>query len=113
MRLILKAGLAMAASESSPRPIVVVTEGGPHIWAIVNALADRIGPVSVILESPESKKRLLVGRARRQGWVSAIGQLGTMVVTRFGKRFLAGAVRLPGRRSADGPILLLWPPHAT
>ncbi|RWL48023.1 MAG: formyl transferase [Mesorhizobium sp.] len=80
----------MAASESSTRPIVVVTEGGPHIWAIVNAIADRVGPVSVILEAPESKKRLLMGRARRQGWISAIGQLGTMVLTRLGKRFLAG-----------------------
>ncbi|RUT96200.1 formyl transferase [Mesorhizobium sp. USDA-HM6] len=85
----------MAASESSPRPIVVVSEGGPHIWAIVNALADRVGPISVILEDPESKKRLLLARARRQGWVSAIGQLGTMVLTRLGKRFLAGhAARL-------------------
>ncbi|MBZ9987301.1 formyl transferase [Mesorhizobium sp. BH1-1-5] len=80
----------MAALESNTRPVVVVTEGGPHIWAIVNALADRVGPVSVILESAESKKRLLIGRARRQGWVSAVGQLGTMVLTRLGKRFLAG-----------------------
>lgn len=80
----------MAASESNLRPIVVVTEGGPHIWAIVNAIADRVGPVSVVLETPESKKRLLLGRARRQGWISAVGQLGTMVLTRLGKRFLAG-----------------------
>ncbi|PBC03892.1 formyl transferase [Mesorhizobium sp. WSM3860] len=85
----------MATSESSPRRIVVVTEGGPHIWAIVNAIADRVGPVRVILETPESKKRLLLGRAHRQGWISAIGQLGTMVLTRLGKRFLAGhAARL-------------------
>ncbi|PBB94000.1 formyl transferase [Mesorhizobium sp. WSM3864] len=85
----------MATSESSPRRIVVVTEGGPHIWAIVNAIADRVGPVSVILETPESKKRLLLGRARRQGWISAIGQLGTMLLTRLGKRFFAGhAARL-------------------
>ena len=83
----------MEASGSSP--VVVVTEGGPHIWAIVNALADRLGPVSVILETPQSKKRLLLGRARRQGWISAVGQLGTMVLTRLGKRFLAGhAARL-------------------
>ncbi|OHV90494.1 formyl transferase [Mesorhizobium sp. ORS 3428] len=85
----------MAASEPGPRPVVVVTEGGPHIWAIVNALADRVGPVSVILETPESKKRLLLGRARRQGWISAIGQLGTMVLTRLCKRLFAGhAARL-------------------
>jgi len=80
----------MAPTQSDPRPIVVVTEGGPHIWAIVNAIADRIGPVSVILEMPESKKQLLLGRARRQGWISAVGQLGTMVLTRLGKRFLSG-----------------------
>ncbi|WP_137933168.1 formyl transferase [Mesorhizobium comanense] len=79
----------MAASESSPRPIVVVTGGGAHVWAIVNDIADRVGPVSVVLEVPESKKRLLLGRARRQGWISAIGQLGTMVLSRLGKRLLA------------------------
>jgi folate-dependent phosphoribosylglycinamide formyltransferase PurN len=85
----------MAESVSRTRPIVVVTEGGPHIWAIVNTLADRVGPVSVVLEAPESKKHLLLGRARRQGWISAIGQLGTMVLTRLGKRALAGhATRL-------------------
>ncbi|MER8604223.1 formyl transferase [Mesorhizobium sp. M1233] len=85
----------MALSKTNQRPIVVVTEGGPHIWAIVNAVADQLGPVSVILEAPESKKQLLLARARRQGWTSAIGQLGTMVLTRLGKRFFAGhAARL-------------------
>jgi folate-dependent phosphoribosylglycinamide formyltransferase PurN len=85
----------MASADKNNAVIVVVTEGGPHIWAIVNAIADRLGPVSVILESPESKKQLLLGRARRQGWFSAIGQLGTMVLTRLGKRFFAGhAARL-------------------
>lgn len=67
--------------------IVVVTEGGPHIWAIVNALADRFGRVTVILETPESKQALLTRRARKQGWLSAIGQLGTMALIRLGKRF--------------------------
>ncbi len=80
----------MASAIGKSTAIVVVTEGGPHIWAIVNAIVDRLGPVSVILESPESKKQLLLGRARRQGWFSAIGQLGTMVLTRLGKRFFAG-----------------------
>ena len=85
----------MASAIGKSTAIVVVTEGGPHIWAIVNAIADRLGPVSVILESPESKKQLLLGRARRQGWLLAIGQLGTMVLTRLGKRFFAGhAARL-------------------
>ncbi|UCI16848.1 formyl transferase [Mesorhizobium sp. B2-1-8] len=76
----------MAASQSNPRPIVVVTGGGAHVWAMINDLADRVGPVSVVLEIPESKKQLLRGRARRQGWISAMGQLGTMVLSRLGKR---------------------------
>jgi len=75
---------------AADRNIVVVTEGGPHVWAIVNTLADRFGTVTVILETPESKKALLMRRARRQGWVSAAGQLGTMVLVRLGKRFFAG-----------------------
>ena len=58
----------------SAREELVVTQGGPHIWAIVNVLADRVGPVSVILETPESKKRLLLGRARRQGKAHALGR---------------------------------------
>ena len=70
--------------------IVIVTEGGPHIWAIVNTLADSFGQITVILETPESKRALLTRRAQKQGWVSVIGQLGTMVLTRLGKRFFAG-----------------------
>ncbi|CCV07549.1 Formyl transferase domain protein [Mesorhizobium metallidurans STM 2683] len=80
----------MQSLKSDLPPIVVVTEGGPHIWAIINAVAGRLGSVSVILETPESKKKLLLGRARCQGWLQAIGQLGTMVLTRLGKRFFAG-----------------------
>jgi methionyl-tRNA formyltransferase len=75
--------------------IVVVTEGGPHIWAIVNSLADRFGDVTVIREAPESKKALLARRARKQGWVSVAGQLGTMVLVRLGKRlFVSRAARI-------------------
>lgn len=70
--------------------IVVVTEGGLHVQAIVNALADRFGEVTVIEETPESKKALLMRRARRQGWISVLGQLGTMILIRLGKRFFAG-----------------------
>jgi folate-dependent phosphoribosylglycinamide formyltransferase PurN len=70
--------------------IIIVTEGGPHIWAIVNAVTDRLGPVTVILETPESKAQLLRRRARRLGWFNVAGQVGTMVLTRLGKRFLAG-----------------------
>jgi methionyl-tRNA formyltransferase len=76
--------------DATPQQIVVVTEGGPHIWAIVNAVSDRLGPVTVILETPESKAQLLRRRARRLGWLQVAGQVGTMVLTKLGKRFLAG-----------------------
>ena len=78
----------MATAEKHA-PIVFVTEGGPHVWAIVNAVADRFGPVTVILEKPESKRRLLQRRARRLGWISAAGQFGTMILIRLAKRFNA------------------------
>ena len=70
--------------------IVIVTAGGPHVWAIVNAIQDRLGAVTVILEEPESKRRLLMRRARKLGWIEVAGQLGTMVFTRLRKLFLSG-----------------------
>lgn len=82
------------------RRIVVVTEGGPHIWALVNAMTDHFGPITVVEESPESKKALLARRARRQGWIAALGQLGTMVLVRLGKRFFAPRAERIERQAA-------------
>src|SRR4051794_11040016 len=86
--------------------IVVVTEGGRHIWGIVKAIAARFGHPTVILENPESKSALLRRRARRLGWISAAGQLGTMAAIR-------GAKLLMARRLAeleDGPDFDTSPP---
>ncbi|MEQ1950596.1 formyl transferase [Mesorhizobium sp. CN2-181] len=78
----------------TPRRVVIVTEGGLHIWGIVNAIAAHFGPPMVILEQPESKWAILKRRARRQGWISVAGQIGTMVIIRTSKvlsvRRLAG-----------------------
>ncbi|GAA2874399.1 folate-dependent phosphoribosylglycinamide formyltransferase PurN [Aminobacter niigataensis] len=73
-------------------PIVFVTEGGEHIWAIINSLTDRFGPFTVVLETPYAKRELLIRRARKLGWFSVIGQLGTMVLIRIGKRLLNGSI---------------------
>ena len=83
-----------------PRPsrIVVVTAGGPHVWIIVNAIRDRLGEATVILEDPESKKRLLLRRAGKLGWIEVAGQLGTMVFTRLRKLLLSSR----DRRSVAG-----------
>lgn len=84
------------------RPIVFVTEGGEHIWAIINSLTDRFGPISVVLETPYSKRELLVRRAKKLGWVSVAGQLGTMVFIRIAKRFLhSGIERLIAEENLD------------
>ena len=69
--------------------IVVVTAGGPHVWIIVNAIRDRLGEATVILEDPESKRRLLLRRAGKLGWIEVAGQLGTMVFTRLRKLLLS------------------------
>ncbi len=74
-------------------PIVFVTEGGPHIWAIANSLVDRFGPITVIQETPYSKRDLLMRRARKLGWVNVAGQLGTMVLVRLGKSLFGGSIR--------------------
>lgn len=76
----------LAEPQATALPLVVITEGGPHIWALVNAIIDRLGPFPVILESPQSKGSLMRGRIRRLGKLQAAGQLGTMLLTRFGKR---------------------------
>jgi len=67
--------------------ILVITAGGPYAWAIVNALALRFDNLQVLLEQPESKGVFLKRRARKIGWFQTAGQFGTMVISRFGKRF--------------------------
>ena len=75
------------AAAKRPGRIVVVTAGGENPWIMINALAARFADVTVIGEQPESKSLFLRRRARKFGWVTAIGQLATMIASRFGKRF--------------------------
>lgn len=89
-----------------PVRIAVVTEGGPHVWGLVNAVASHFGQPVVILEEPESKLALLRKRARRLGIVSVAGQFGTMVLIRFTKTFRrheTNGVGPPGMDLADPP----------
>lgn len=72
---------------TSQTKIIVITAGGAYAWIIVNALADRFGDLQVVLEQPESKSLFLKRRARKVGWFQTAGQFGTMVISRFGKRF--------------------------
>ncbi len=70
-----------------PGRVVVVTAGGENPWIMINALSARFADVTVVEEQPESKGLFLRRRARRLGWPTALGQLATMVASRFGKRF--------------------------
>ncbi|HEV7320695.1 MAG TPA: formyl transferase [Ensifer sp.] len=67
--------------------VVVVTAGGENPWIMINALAAHFADVTVIEEQPESKGVFLRRRARKLGWLTAAGQLATMIASRFGKRF--------------------------
>lgn len=69
------------------KPIVVVTAGGPYPWILINALAAIHPDVSVLLETPESRKHFFKRRARLLGWPQATGQFFTMLASRFGKKF--------------------------
>lgn len=67
--------------------IVIVTAGGRNPQILINALHVRFGNVTVLLEHPESKKLFLKRRIRKLGLITTIGQLATMVASKFGKRF--------------------------
>jgi hypothetical protein len=75
------------SAKSAGGRIVVVTTGGDNPNIMINALAARFDDVVVLQERPESKALFLKRRARKLGRTVALGQLATMIVSRFGKRF--------------------------
>lgn len=96
-------------AEKRDAPILVMTAGGGNAWMIINHLRKHFPEVQVVEEQPESKRVLLARRRRRFGAINAAGQLGTMIVSRFGKRFAAG--RLNEIATAHG--LSMTPDPAT
>jgi folate-dependent phosphoribosylglycinamide formyltransferase PurN len=66
--------------------ICVVTAGGPYPWIIINALGREFGPIDVVLEEPEPRGAFMKRRAKKIGWLSTIGQFGTMVLVKLGKQ---------------------------
>ncbi|MEB2843334.1 formyl transferase [Rhizobiales bacterium RZME27] len=75
----------MNADEHSAT-IVVMTAGGTNPQVMINVLKKHWPDLQVIEERPESKKKILVRRAKRLGWPIAVGQLATMVASRLGKK---------------------------
>lgn len=91
--------------------VLLLTAGGFNPWMIANRLHQRFPRLRVLQEPPESKALLLKRRVRRFGWINALGQIATMVFSRFGKHFtgarmaeIARAHGLSGTLDATIPI---------
>jgi len=69
--------------EPAAENIVLLTAGGPLAEIIVNGLSERVGPITVIREVPETKAAVIKRRARLLGWPVALGQLAFGVVQRL------------------------------
>lgn len=78
-----------AEPDSKPPRIVVLTAQGALSRIVVNGLATRLGPLTVISEQPESKGEILRRRIRLLGPVRAAGQVA-----------LSFALRLDPKRKA-------------
>lgn len=64
------------SAANDTRPIVLLTAGGTLSNIVVNGLSARLGPLTIIEESPETKGQVIRRRARLQGWITAMGQVG-------------------------------------
>ncbi len=80
--------------------IVVLTAGGPLAWSVVNGLIDRVGPLTVIVEQPESKSEIIKRRLRLVGPLATAGQVAFGVWQRVGAR--TAEKRLAEIRAAHG-----------
>ena len=69
--------------------VAMLIQPGPNPEIVVNAVKTTFPNLVVIEEQPESKKLFIRRRAKKLGWMQALGQLATMVVSKYGKRFTA------------------------
>ncbi|OAP42803.1 formyl transferase [Sinorhizobium glycinis] len=106
------AGRHVPAKSAVGGRVVVVTAGGANPNIIINALTALFEDVVVLQEQPESKALFVRRRARKLGWAKALGQLATMLISRFGKRFTrrrAEEILRQHGASADSPAVPICP----
>ena len=60
--------------------IAVLTAPTPEAWIIINALAERFGPVTVIAENRQGKLDLIRKRMKLLGPVTVLGQIGFVLL---------------------------------
>jgi Formyl transferase len=68
------------------RPVILMTSGGLNPTLVAADLARRGFNIQVVLEQPEGKGEITRRRAKRLGWINALGQLGTMIAARLLRR---------------------------
>lgn len=73
-------------ADPSRRQVVVMTAGGLNPTVVVQHLVKTGFDVHVLLENPEGKGEITRRRARKLGWINALGQLGTMIAARLLRR---------------------------
>lgn len=93
MRARNRRGMDMTEREKRMETVAMLIQPGTNPEIVVNAVKAAFPNLVVIEEQPESKKLFIRRRARKLGWVQALGQLATMVVSRYGKRFTAARAR--------------------
>lgn len=64
-----------ACPNASAAPVVLLISGGTLANIVVNGLNERLGPITVIREAPESKAEVIKRRMRLLGWPTALGQV--------------------------------------
>ncbi|MCR6499806.1 formyl transferase [Shinella sp. CPCC 101442] len=77
----------MTTFETRTETVAMLIQPGHNPEVIVNAVRAIFPNLVVIEEQPESKKLFILRRAKKLGWPQALGQLATMVVSKYGKRF--------------------------
>ena len=83
----------MTERDAQAETVAVLIQPGPNPEIVVNALKTEFPNLVVIEEQPESRSLFIKRRAKKLGWVQALGQLATMVASRYGKRFAAARTR--------------------
>jgi hypothetical protein len=74
------------SAEHTRGPVIVMTAGGLNPTLVVQHLVKCGFDVHVVLENAESKTEITRRRAKKLGWINALGQLGTMIAARLLRR---------------------------
>ena len=77
----------MTERDARMETVAMLIQPGANPEIIVNAVKAAFPNLVVIEEQPESKALFIKRRAKKLGWPQALGQLATMVVSKYGKRF--------------------------